>query len=91
MVFGFRRSRKQISPAHEKVPGGTVLCGACFSSNSTFKMLLSCMSPLPWDAFIILSFARILPAPKVGAFLNQSPEKTADFQLVKRTLQNLKC
>lgn len=54
-------------------------------------MLLSCMSPLPWDAFIILSFARILLAPKVGAFLNQSPEKTADFQLVKRTLQNLKC
>lgn len=91
MVFGFWRNRKQISPAHEKVPGGTVLCGACFSSNSTFNMLPSCMSPVPWDTFIILSFAKIPLSPKGGAFLNQSLKKTADFQLVYRMLQNLKC
>lgn len=54
-------------------------------------MLLSCMSPVPWDTFIILSFAKIPLSPKGGAFLNQSLKKTADFQLVYRMLQNLKC
>lgn len=54
-------------------------------------MKLSCMSPLPWDTFIILSFAKILLPPKVGAFLNQSLKKLADFQLVYSTLCNLKC
>lgn len=64
-VFGFQRSRKQISPAHEKVPGGTALCGACFSSNSTFSMLPSCMSPLPWDTYYFI-ICKNSSSPKGG-------------------------
>lgn len=84
-ALGFWRSRKQISPAHEKVLGGTAL-QSLFLIKQDLQHVLSCMSPLPWDTFIILSFAKIPLPLKVGALVNQSLEKTTDTQLDYKTL-----
>lgn len=85
MVFGFWRSRKQIGSAHEKALGGTALW-SLFLIKQYLQHVLSCMSPLPWNTFTILPFAKISLPPKVGALLNQSLEKTVDIQLVYQTL-----
>lgn len=78
MVFGFWRSRKQIGAAREKVLGGTALQGL-FLIKQYLQHVLSCMSPLLWDTFIILSFAKIPLPPKVGALLNQNLGKLLIF------------
>lgn len=74
-----------MGPAHEKVLGGTAL-RVLFLIKQYLQHVLSSMSPLPQDTFIILSFAKIPLPPKVDALVNQSLEKTADIQLVYQTL-----
>lgn len=65
--------------------GGTAL-QSLFLIKQYLQHVLSCMSPLPWDTFIILSFAKIPLPLKVGPLVNQSLEKTTDIQLDYKTL-----
>lgn len=67
--------------AHEKVLGGTAL-RRLFLIKQYLQHVLGSVSPLPWDTFIILPFAKIPLPLKVDALLNQSLGKTAVVQLV---------
>lgn len=77
-VFGFWRRRKQISPAHEEVPGGTVLCGTCFSSDSTFRRLPRCV-PSSQGHFCCSVICRKSPPLEGGCLLKSHSRENCWF------------